>query len=101
MAMRWGQVGVGLGLLGWLLIGLMGSDSMTFMFWTWLWPVLLGVGGVLAGVGAAWGAWRQHSRPGRIWAAAALLVGTSALLGAVAGFVGMVGAMAHGPMVMP
>ena len=101
MGIRWGQVGVGLGLLGWVLIGLMGSDSMTFMFWTWLWPVLLGLAGVLAGLGAAVGAWRQRSRWGRVWAGAALLIGTSTLLGAVLGFVGMVGAMAHGPMVMP
>jgi len=99
--MRWGQVGVGLGLLGWLLIGLMGTDSMTFMFWTWLWPVLLGGAGVLAGLGATLMALRHPSGRGRGWALAALLVAGSGLLGAGAGFVGMVTAMRHAPMMMP
>ena len=92
---------MGLGLLGWLLIGLMGTDSMTFMFWTWLWPLLLGGAGVLAGLGATLAALRHPSGRGRGWALAALLVAGSALLGAGAGFVGMVAAMSHGPMVMP
>ncbi len=98
MAIRWGQVGLALGLFGLLLMGLMGSDSMNFMLWTWLWPLLASALGLGAGLAAAAGAARRPSRAARVWAAAAVLLSAGTLLAALAGFVGMVAAMHSMPM---
>lgn len=89
LAHRLGQVGVILGLLPWLLIVPLGVYGMDFMLWTWIWPALLGAGGVSAGLLAL----RLRTPPARRLAWAAVLLGAVAFLAAVAGFLGMLASM--------
>ena len=97
LALGLGRVGVALGLVPWLFIIPLGWYQMTFMLWTWIWPALLALGGILAAALA----WRLHDPRAARLIRVAFGISLISLLTALTGFVWMVAGMTHGMPGMP
>jgi len=97
LALGLGRVGVVLGLVPWLFIIPLAWYQMTFMLWTWIWPALLALGGILAAALAG----RLHDPRAARLVCTAFGISLLSLLTALAGFVWMVAGMTHAMPGMP